>query len=150
MPDTFEYRHVVTLEETNLLGNVYFTNYLRWQGHCRELFLRTHVPEVFEDLDRNQALVTMRCSCEFFAEGMAFDEVAVRMHATDVVQNRITLRFDYWRTNESPEELLARGEQQLAWFTRDGERFLPQPVPEALLAAIDAYTGVAHSWNGGG
>ena len=35
----FEYRHVVSFEETNLVGNVYFANHLSWQGRCRELFL---------------------------------------------------------------------------------------------------------------
>ena len=36
----FEYRHVVGFEETNLVGNVYYVNHLRWQGRCREMFLR--------------------------------------------------------------------------------------------------------------
>ncbi len=34
--------------ETSLVGNVYFTNYLLWQGHCRERFLMEHAPEVLE------------------------------------------------------------------------------------------------------
>jgi enediyne core biosynthesis thioesterase len=28
----YEYQHVVGLEETNLLGNVYYANHVRWQG----------------------------------------------------------------------------------------------------------------------
>ena len=40
MTRVYEYEHVVTFDETNLVGNVYYTNHLRWQGHCRELFLR--------------------------------------------------------------------------------------------------------------
>ena len=37
---TFEYRHVIGFEETNLVGNVYYANHVRWQGRCRELVLR--------------------------------------------------------------------------------------------------------------
>ena len=36
----YEYRHVVGFKETNVVGNVYFTNHLEWQGRCREMFLR--------------------------------------------------------------------------------------------------------------
>ena len=34
----YEYRHLVAFEESNLVGNVYYVNHLRWQGRCRELF----------------------------------------------------------------------------------------------------------------
>jgi enediyne biosynthesis thioesterase len=139
----FEYRHVVSLEETNVVGNVYFAHYLRWQGQCREFFLRAHAPEVFEAVDGRASIVTTRCSCEYFAELFAFDEVSVRMRAGAVVQNRITLIFDYWRTAAGRDELVARGEQQLAWMIRDGDRFRPDRVPQSLIDAIEAFTAVA-------
>jgi enediyne biosynthesis thioesterase len=142
-PPAYEYRHVVPLEETNLVGNVYFAHYLRWQGHCRELFLRRHVPEVFAAIDRNVAVVTTRCSCEYFAELFAFDEVIVRMRAGEVVQSRITLIFDYWRVRDGREELVARGEQQIAWLTRVGDRFVPDRVPATLIAAIDEFVATS-------
>jgi len=43
---SYEYRHVVSFEETNLVGNVYYVNHLRWQGRVREMFLRDHAPGV--------------------------------------------------------------------------------------------------------
>lgn len=143
MPDkVYEYRHTVVLEETNFLGNVYFAHYLRWQGHCRELFIDERAPSVFADLDpERDALVTLRCSCTYLAELEALDEVAVRMRLGEAVQNRLTLLFDYVRVHPGPEELVARGEQELAWLERDGDRFVPKRVPEALLAAIEAYPG---------
>src|SRR5687768_16040003 len=64
----FEMRHVVAFDETNLVGNVYFSHYVRWQGRCRELFLREHAPELLEHLQDRLALVTVRCSCEYVAE----------------------------------------------------------------------------------
>ncbi|MFE1077095.1 acyl-CoA thioesterase [Nocardiopsis alba] len=138
MPDHFEYRHVVTLDETNQLGNVYFAHFLRWQGHCRELFLRATAPEVVSSLDHEHALVTVRAQCDYLDELYSFDEVGVRMHVRDVVQNRMTLAFEYWRVT-GQEALVARGEQQLAWLRRTDDGFEPVPVPPALLRAIDAY-----------
>ena len=38
------------------------------------------------------------------------------------------------------EELIARGEQQIACMKRDGEKLSPTPVPPALRAALAAYS----------
>jgi enediyne core biosynthesis thioesterase len=142
MPDVFEHRHTVVLEETNLLGNVYFAHYVRWQGHCRERFLDAFAPDVIRGLDpERDALVTTRCSCEYFAELQAFDEVVLRMHLGEVVLNRITLHFDYVRLGGEREELVARGQQQLAWLRKEGDRFVPRRVPQELLDAVADYVG---------
>src|SRR5689334_6146148 len=100
----YEYRHVVTFQETNLVGNVYYTHHLAWQGRCRELFLREHAPDVIEQLRGDLSLATVRCSCEYFAELSAFDEIIVRMRLLELVQNRITLGFEYWRVANGLEE----------------------------------------------
>lgn len=131
----YEYRHVVSFQETNLVGNVYFTNHLAWQGRCREMFLRDHAPDVIDELSRGLSLATVSCSCEYFAELTAFDEVIVRMRLAELVQNRMRLAFEYWRG----KELIARGEQQIACMKREGEKLLPTPVPPTLRAALAAY-----------
>ena len=133
----FEYRHVVSFQETNLVGNVYYTNHLCWQGRCRELFLRDHAPDVIDELGRGLSLATVRCSCEYFAELMAFDEVIVRMRLAELLQNRVTLVFEYWRG----AELVARGDQQVACMKREGERLVPALVPPSLREALGAYSG---------
>src|SRR5438270_13759368 len=47
----YEYKQVIGFEETNLTGNVYFTNYFHWQGRAREHFLREHAPEILPQLE---------------------------------------------------------------------------------------------------
>ena len=39
----FEYKHVVTFEETNLLGNVYFTNFFLWQDRKSTRLNSSHI-----------------------------------------------------------------------------------------------------------
>ena len=138
----YEHRHIVAFEETNLLGNVYYVNLIRWQGRCRELFIRDHAPGLLEEIRAGLALVTTRCSCEFLRELSAFDEVVIRMRLADAVQNRLTMRFDYARVHAGGEDLAARGEQQVAFMRREGDRMVPAPVPEDLLRAARMY-GVA-------
>jgi enediyne biosynthesis thioesterase len=135
----YEYRHVVSFQETNLVGNVYFTHHLAWQGRCRELFLRDRAPDVIAELSRSLALATVSCSCEYFVELTAFDEVIVRMRLAELVQNRMRLVFEYWRLKNGAEELVARGEQQIACMRRNGEKLSPAPVPQTLREALAAY-----------
>jgi enediyne biosynthesis thioesterase len=131
----YEYRHVVGFEETNLIGNVYYVNHVRWQGRCREMFLRDRAPEVIEALKHGLVLVTTRVSCEFMAELVAFDEIVLRMRLGGLAQNRITMNFEYWRG----EELVARGEQQVACMQREGAQVAPVPVPAQLREALREY-----------
>ena len=131
----YEYRHVVGFEETNLVGNVYYVNHVSWQGRVREMFLRDHAPDVIGELSRGLSLATLRVSCEYLAELNAFDEVIIRMRLGELTQSKLTLLFEYWRG----EELIARGEQQVACFRREGEKLVPTPVPKSLREALRAY-----------
>jgi enediyne biosynthesis thioesterase len=136
----YEYRHLVSFQETNLVGNVYYTNHIAWQGRCRELFLREHAPDVIDELSRGLSLATLSCSCDYFAELSAFDEVSVRMKLADLAHNRMRLAFEYWRCNGGTEELVARGEQQIACMRRESDRLEPAPVPQSLRDALAAYS----------
>lgn len=135
----YEYIHLVSFEETNLVGNVYYANYVRWQGRCREMFLKDHAPEIIKELYQGLALVTVRVSCEYYSELFAFDKVAIRMRLKEVTQNRITMLFEYWRIKDDGEELVAKGEQQAACMRREGDKTLPTPIPISLKEALDYY-----------
>jgi enediyne core biosynthesis thioesterase len=135
----YEYRHVVGFEETNLVGNVYYANHVRWQGRCREMFLRDRAPEIIEALKHGLVMVTTRVSCEFITELVAFDEVILRMRLGELAQNRITMNFEYWRSSIAGEEMVARGEQQVACMKREGTQVVPVPVPAQLREALREY-----------
>jgi enediyne biosynthesis thioesterase len=101
----------------------------------REYFLREYAPEILPQLEDGLALVTLHCSCSFLDEVKAFDEVTVRMFLEDMQQNRITMRFEYWRESPDPV-LLARGEQQIACMRRNEGRLTPSAVPDCLRRAL--------------
>jgi enediyne biosynthesis thioesterase len=130
---------VVGFEETNLVGNVYYVNHLRWQGRCREMFLRDHAPSVLTELAQDLSLVTVRCSCEYLEEVAAFDEIVVRMRLGELLQGRMSLHFEYWRQQPRGEQLIAQGEQQVACMRRQGDRMVPVPVPAELRQALSLY-----------
>lgn len=135
----YEYRHVVGFEETNVAGNVYYVNHIRWQGRCREMFLNDHAPDVLAQISEGLCLITTRCSCDYLTELSAFDEVIVRMRLKAIAQNRVTMSFEYWRRADGEEELIARGEQQIVSMRREGKRLEPVPLPKTLKEALQVY-----------
>ncbi|TYB45664.1 acyl-CoA thioesterase [Actinomadura chibensis] len=143
MAEYFEYLHTVGFEETNLVGNVYYVNYLRWQGRCREMFLKRRAPEVLADLQDDLKLFTLRVDCEFFAEITAFDELSIRMRLIELAQTQLEFGFDYVRLGDGGDEtLIARGRQRVACMRGPNGRTAPARVPAALVRALEPYAQV--------
>jgi enediyne biosynthesis thioesterase len=141
MDTYFEHRHTVGFEETNIVGNVYYVNYLRWQGRCRELFLKEHAPDVLAELQDDLKLFTLKVDCEFFAEITAFDELSIRMRLVDLAQTQLEFSFDYIRLDpDEGDRLIARGRQRVACMRGPNSRTVPARVPESLTRALEPYT----------
>ncbi|MFC5183334.1 acyl-CoA thioesterase [Actinomadura harenae] len=150
MTDYFEYRHTVGFEETNLVGNVYYVNYLSWQGRCREMFLKDLAPEVLAELYADLKLFTLKVECEFFAELTAFDELSVRMRLVELAQTQLEFGFDYVRLDPGGgETLVARGRQRVACMRGPNTRTVPSRVPEALVRALRPFRPAALADAGG-
>ncbi|GAA3430142.1 acyl-CoA thioesterase [Streptosporangium sandarakinum] len=142
MSKYYEYLHTVGFEETNLVGNVYYVNYLRWQGRCREMFLKERAPEVLADLQDDLKLFTLKVDCEFFAEITAFDELSIRMRLLELGQTQVEFGFDYVRLGKGDGEgeiLIARGRQRVACMRGPNTRTAPARVPEPLVRALEPY-----------
>lgn len=136
MKADYAHRHVVTFDETNLVGNVYFAHYLHWQGHCREHFLAERAAGVLDALrDGSLALVTVSCAMDFYAECFALDVIEVRMSLQSVSGNRVAMDFRYRRD----DVLVARGRQTVACMVRADGRMQPGDVPAELVHALSGY-----------
>ncbi|BCJ66647.1 acyl-CoA thioesterase [Polymorphospora rubra] len=132
----YVYRHLVTLDETNLVGNVYFAHYLHWQGHCRERFLVDHAPGVMAALQSGElALVTVSCAMDYYAECFGLDLVEVQMTLRDTGGNRIAMDFRFRRGDET----VAVGRQTVGCLRRAEPHPVPVPVPEELVRAAAAF-----------
>ena len=144
MAGYYEIRHTVGFEETNLVGNVYYVNYLRWQGRCREMFLKEKAPAVLEDLQHDLKLFTLKVECEFFAEITAFDELSVRMQLEELTQTQVQFSFDYVKVSDGLENLVARGRQRIACMRGPNNDTVPARVPAALREALAPYSAIGN------
>jgi enediyne biosynthesis thioesterase len=135
----FVYRHVVSFEETNVVGNVYFSRHVAWQGRCREMFLKRHAPEILDEIYRDLRLVTLRVSCEYFEEFHALDDVEIHMRLEALAQHRISLRFDYHLLSQDRMSLVAVGHQDIGCMRMAGEALAPVAPPQSLIDALRPY-----------
>ncbi|GAA2597030.1 acyl-CoA thioesterase [Actinomadura fulvescens] len=144
MDDYFEHLHTVGFEETNIVGNVYYVNYLRWQGRCREMFLKERAPDVLAELQDDLKLFTLKVDCEFYVEITAFHELSIRMRLLELGQTQLEFGFDYVRLDPGGiETLVARGRQRVACMRGPNTRTVPTRVPESLVRALQPYLPAA-------
>lgn len=149
MQPYYEYRHIVSFEETNLVGNVYYVNYLRWQGRCREMFLLERAPGVLNELRGDLKLFTVKSECEYLAEISAFDELSIRMRLEELTQTQIAFTFDYVHLLAGAEILVARGRQRVACMRGPNGSTSPTRVPEPLRLALAGYATSARERSAG-
>ncbi|OLF12977.1 4-hydroxybenzoyl-CoA thioesterase [Actinophytocola xinjiangensis] len=141
MAGYYEVRHTVGFEETNFVGNVYYVNYLRWQGHCREKFLLEVAPDVLAEIMHDDLkLFTLKAECEFFAEITAFDDLSIRMSLDELTQTQIQFVFDYYLLRNDHESLVARGRQRIACMRGPNNETVPARVPAQLRDALAPFT----------
>ncbi len=133
---SFDYRHIVTLDETNVVGNVYFAHFLHWQGHCRELFLFKNAPGVLLAIQGGElAIITVSCSMNYYAECFALDTIDVAMTLRMTAGNRLAMDFEFTRD----AELAARGSQTVACMRRTDSGVVPIEIPRELSSALAAF-----------
>ncbi|MES0030394.1 acyl-CoA thioesterase [Mesorhizobium sp. M0040] len=135
----FIYRHVVSFEETNVVGNVYFARHIAWQGRCREMFLAQHAQSIIDDISLGLRLVTLSVTCQYFEEIYAFDEIEVTMHLSYVRGNRIGLDFHYFKIMADQKITAAQGFQEIGCMRKDRDGMSPIAPPKSLADALNQF-----------
>lgn len=75
----YDFCHVVTIGDTNVLGGVYYTRVLEWMGQCRERWLIERVAGVGQLMLEGLILITREVTCTFLKELHLGDPVLVRL-----------------------------------------------------------------------
>lgn len=137
---TFE----TALEDTDLIGNIYFANYYVLQGRVLDRFFYDLVPDCYRTRGEQGEFWCLRSRCNHLREARPFDRIYVTMSLHAMYECGISLSFEYFRlTPNGDRQKLAIGEHDVAWLTREEGKSpvsnsLPQAVREALLKAVKA------------
>ncbi len=113
---TFE----TTLENANLVGNIYFSYYFSWQGTVRDLFFQQLAPGYYQGKGESGELLCLFSRVEHSHEAMPFDKILVQMTLQELYENGLSLSFSYFRVNPNgARQRLAEGEHKAVWVVRD-------------------------------
>jgi acyl-CoA thioesterase FadM len=133
-----------TLEEANLVGNVYFANYFSWQNRVRDLFLHAVDPDCHSGIGECCELLTLHTRVDYLREAMPFDRVQVDLRLRTLSCAGAVLAFEYFRSMpDGIRQKLSVGTQEVAWVRRDADgtpaaQPWPDPIRRALIGAAHA------------
>ena len=128
-----------TLEESNLVGNVYYGNYFIWQGRTLDLFLYSIAPEYMRVSTAQGEMISVYSHMNFMREAMPFDKIRVLLYVQRVSECGAVFNFEFFREqSEHSREKLHTGQQEVIWAQRqpDGSPIAtpwPQSIQKALM-----------------
>ena len=126
---------MVTLKDTNVFGNVYFSNYIEYQGTIREKFLLASVPDLHEMLAKTHVrLVTIDTYNKFISNAYFGDILLLELTTSDI--NAATCKLNITFKNKTTGKLVGKGYQRFCVVSSKGK---VMRLPEALLGPLDFY-----------
>ncbi len=131
-----------SLRDSNLVGNLYYSNFASWQGHIRDLFMHGLIPEYYTGKGELGELLCTGFTLNYLREAMPFDRIEVRMHLGAVYEAGVDLAFEYYRIeSDDSRTKLAVSRHSAVWATRnvDGTHTparWPQTVMDAFVGGV--------------
>ncbi|GAB1544098.1 hypothetical protein NUACC21_67740 [Scytonema sp. NUACC21] len=127
-----------TLEDSNVVGNVYYSNYFVWQGRILDLFLYSVAPEYLQASNPNGEMICLYSHINYLREAMPFDKIRVLLYVESVSECGAKFNFEFFREQgDNNVEKLHIGQQEVIWVKRlsDGTP-VATPWPTSMLHAL--------------
>jgi enediyne polyketide synthase len=123
-----------SLDNSNLVGNIYFANYYAWMGQTRDRYFFNLIPDYFRGTGEKGELLCLECRVDHLREAMPFDRIVVTMALKVLNTFSATFYFEYFRLEPDGTRIkLAVGEHLAVWVKRDDQG---QPIPTAFPQPI--------------
>lgn len=113
MGEIFEYKSTVTVGDTNLLQNVYFSNYFKLQGIAREIWFHESIDDGFSSFSNGLLVVTRSAECSYYKDFFLTDKILVKLQVLEIGKASVDLLFSFYC--EKTMELHAVGKQKLVF-----------------------------------
>ena len=134
----FEYKTIVTIGDTNVLGNMYFSNHFKIQGIVRELWMNQCVSNSMEHLSEGLILITKTAHCDYIKDFYLCDNILCYMSIGKIGRANFELNFEF--VNESTSEMHALGYQKIVFA--DSQHKICK-IPNDFLTAAKEYQSVS-------
>ncbi|MCP6760338.1 MAG: SDR family NAD(P)-dependent oxidoreductase [Fischerella sp. CENA71] len=127
-----------TLEESNLVGNIYYSNYFIWQGRILDLFLYSVAPDYLLSSQSQGEMICLYSQMNYLREAMPFDKIRVLLYVESVSECGATFNLEFFRElQDGTTEKLHVGQQEVLWIKHlaDGTP-IATPWPQELFNAL--------------
>lgn len=127
-----------SLLDSNMVGNIYFSNYYKWQGIVRDSYFYSLIPDHFHQTFSNCELRCIKTRVDHLRDTMPFAKIIVRMYLNSLFENGCELGFEYFQLLPGGKEIkLAFGNHLALWIDRSDVN-LPRAVrlPEKALSQL--------------
>ena len=126
-----------TLEDSNLLANIYFSNYAKWLGKIRDNYFCSFIPEYFKNSDSAKEMLCLDCKIDYLAEAMPFDKILVRMCVDRAYEFGLDLYFEYFLTKDLEIiRKLGYATQRVLFVAWEGGVPMPIRIPQEVMGLI--------------
>jgi acyl-CoA thioesterase FadM len=126
---------MTSLEDANLIGNIYYTNYFNWQSRLHDLFLHSVMPDHFNRRGPGDGeFICARSRMDYLRDAFPFDRIRSTLSLHSASECGAILDFQFTRVRDGgSHEKLAVGRTEMVWVRRDREG---SPVPARLPAPV--------------
>lgn len=122
-------------KDSNLVGNVYFSNYFVWQAEVRNDFIIKYLPSLKVSSDRGIP-VCVNSEMTYLRENMPFDTVVVTMALREIRNNGMRLVFEYFKKlDDGTLQKTSFSYHDFIWSS-SGKEFKPVALPEEIVSAV--------------
>lgn len=134
--EIFQKSFETTLEDSNLVGNIYFANYVKWLARTRDSYFYQINPYYFKKIGQEGEFISLKTKVVHLQEAMPFDRILVKMYIKKVYTSGMDLVFDFFKSDKNDFKKLAHAENRIVWVRRKDEMVVPEKFPEDLEHTI--------------
>ena len=133
-PFLIEKQFSTSLEESNLVGNIYFANYGKWLGKVGDAYFFEILKKKYLLNGESNEFLCTDCEIYHLKEAMPFDQIVVKAYLEKIYKKGVVLYFEFFKDNGDQKlERLAYAIQTLVWGSNKSGVFLSEELPHGLL-----------------
>ncbi len=127
-----------SLEESNLVGNIYFSNYAKWLGKTRDNYFRDLLPSYYLGKGEKGEFICLDCEIFHLMEAMPFDKIRVKMFLKKAFQYGLDFYFEFLKYKDGQEsKRLAYGTHRVVFGKSDKGKIVRYDLPVEILKVVN-------------
>lgn len=123
-----------TMQDSNVVGNIYYSNYTKWLAQTTDLFFYKVFPDLRTGTESGEPVASYN-SIVFLREVMPFDTVIVKMSLRSLHESGFRFAFEFFKLNGVEREKVAFSFCDFVW-SKTGVEIEPLALPQSIKSKL--------------